>query len=129
MLEAGVKIHGHEPLLTQWLNEWDEKKFETLNKRFHEKLWIVDEGTPNEILIAGGMNIGNEYFRVSYQAKKKWRDQDILLKGRIVSDAAFAFKNTFNLFEQKKNEKLSFADSVRTVSYTHLEAIVCLVIV
>lgn len=63
------------------------------NHRFHEKIMVVDAEVPGlAVAMVGGTNIGNEYYEITgYEGELKWRDQDMLLKGDIVSDLAAAF--------------------------------------
>ncbi|MGZ3708538.1 MAG: phospholipase D-like domain-containing protein, partial [Bdellovibrionota bacterium] len=85
---------------------------EKVNKRYHDKLWIVKRrpgavspipDCPN-IVIMGGMNIANEYFRAGPDWKFRWRDQDVLLCGKITEDADTAFKHNLLNFEKFETE-------------------------
>ena len=59
-----------------------------VNERPHEKLWIVN----NKKGILGGMNIGNDYFRVNRPGYSFWRDQDVLIEGKdIIQDMVNIF--------------------------------------
>ena len=62
----------------------------TLNRRMHNKAWIVDK----KIAIVGGRNIGDEYFDASMNTN--FFDVDLLLLGEAITDA----NNIFNEFWQ-----------------------------
>ncbi|MFO0512120.1 MAG: phospholipase D-like domain-containing protein, partial [Gammaproteobacteria bacterium] len=55
--QHGIEVEGYEALGLQWINEIPVPKamphFDPLrpDKRFHEKLWIVDGGTPDAIAV------------------------------------------------------------------------------
>lgn len=54
--------------------------FKELNRRMHNKLFVVD----NRLAIVGGRNIGNEYFGLS--KKYNFRDLDVLVIGPVVEE-------------------------------------------
>jgi putative cardiolipin synthase len=99
----------------QWLNEVpilnlvphsDSKQ---LDKRFHEKMWIVDGETDHGIAITGGLNIGNEYFRADPDhPDHTWRDQDVVVRGAIVGDLVQAFDRNFEYFVGVKKSRGAF---------------------
>lgn len=64
--------------------------FQELNRRMHNKLMIVD----NHVLIAGGRNIGNEYFGVGN--KFNFIDVDVLSIGAIIEETSDAFDDYWN---------------------------------
>ncbi|MEK7690499.1 MAG: phospholipase D-like domain-containing protein, partial [Bdellovibrionota bacterium] len=67
-----------------------------LNKRLHEKIWLVDAETPKTgVGIIGGLNIANEYFRVGFDTTRIWRDQDVLVRGDVLGDIAQSFDENF----------------------------------
>lgn len=61
-----------------------------LNRRMHNKLYIVDDS----FAIAGGRNIGNDYFE--YPAPFVFRSRDLLAVGPVVSSASEAFDLYWN---------------------------------
>jgi putative cardiolipin synthase len=65
--------------------------FKELNRRMHNKLFVVD----NRLAIVGGRNIGNEYFGLS--EKYNFRDLDILVGGRVVEEISHAFDEYWNV--------------------------------
>ena len=109
--QHGIEVEGYEALGLQWINEIPVPKamphFDPLrpDKRFHEKLWIVDGGTPDAIAVTGGLNIGNEYFRADpLDPAGYWRDQDVVLRGAVVDDLVAGFDHTFKyLVDIKKS--------------------------
>lgn len=109
LLKAGVDIEGYEPLLGQVTNEVaaqvTEKDPEILNKRFHEKIFLIDAGTPAAVAVAGGLNIANEYFRVGPPPHGVWRDQDVALKGEITSDLKTVFDRNMAYFKELKEKR------------------------
>ncbi|WP_136796542.1 phospholipase D family protein [Desulfosediminicola ganghwensis] len=64
--------------------------YHSLNRRMHNKLMIVD----NQAIIAGGRNIGNEYFGLSN--KFNFLDIDVMAIGDVVKEASFAFDDYWN---------------------------------
>jgi len=64
--------------------------FQELNRRMHNKLFIVD----NRMAIVGGRNIGNPYFGLS--EKYNFRDLDVLTTGPVVEEISTAFDEYWN---------------------------------
>jgi putative cardiolipin synthase len=64
--------------------------FDRLNRRMHNKTWIAD----NRIAIAGGRNIGNEYFGASDEVN--FVDLDFAMVGPVVRDASASFDKYWN---------------------------------
>jgi len=100
--QNGIEVEGYEALALQWINEvpvphltphYDAGR---ADKRFHEKLWLIDAGTEHGQAVTGGLNIGNEYFRVDpTDPAGYWRDQDVAVRGAILEDLALAFDRNF----------------------------------
>lgn len=103
--QNGIEVEGYEALGLQWLNEvpiptlmphFDAGR---MNKRFHEKMWVIDGETDHAIAVSGGLNIGNEYFRANpADPKEYWRDQDVLIRGAVIQDLVAAFDRNFDYF-------------------------------
>ena len=101
--QHGIEVEGYEALALQWINEipiplltphFDGGR---TDKRFHEKLWLVDTETEHGVAVTGGLNIGNEYFRVDpSDPAGYWRDQDVIVRGAILADLQAAFDNNFD---------------------------------
>jgi putative cardiolipin synthase len=101
--QNGIEVEGYEALALQWLNEvpvphltphYDAGR---MDKRFHEKLWLIDAETEQGHAVTGGLNIGNEYFRVNPDDPAGyWRDQDVAVRGAILQDLVEAFDSTFD---------------------------------
>jgi putative cardiolipin synthase len=91
--QHGIEVDGYEPLYLEWITA-DVKPGDPMrpNKRFHDKMWIIDE----EVAIVGGLNLANEYFRVD--EKNRWRDQDVILRGPIVADIVKTFDRNVEYF-------------------------------
>jgi putative cardiolipin synthase len=64
--------------------------FDRLNRRMHNKTWIAD----NRIAIAGGRNIGDEYFSASDAVN--FVDLDFAMLGPVVRDASASFDKYWN---------------------------------
>lgn len=101
--QHGIEVEGYEALALQWLNEIPVPLLTPysdpaqLNKRYHEKLWLIDAESPRGTAIVGGLNIGNEYFRVDPgNPDGYWRDQDVAVRGAIIGDMARAFDANFD---------------------------------
>ena len=125
--QNGIEVEGYEAMALQWINEvpvpmlmphWDPAR---ANKRFHEKMWVIDGETDDGIAVAGGLNIGNEYFRANpANPDETWRDQDVVIRGGIVKDLVAAFDRNFDYFLQiKKSRGIAntnlYWDATRTV--------------
>ena len=94
----GIEFKGDPAQVADDLNAADAR---ILNKRFHDKMWIIDaEDSEAAVAITGGMNIANEYFRMGDDTKHVWRDQDTVEHGAIVTDIAAAFDSNFRYFNE-----------------------------
>lgn len=110
--QYGIEVEGYEALALQWLNEipipFVSPHFDPQqpDKRHHEKMWIIDGGTPDAFAVTGGLNIGNEYFRADPEdPSRTWRDQDVVLRGGIVDDLVAAFDRNFDYFVAVKESR------------------------
>ena len=109
--QNGIEVEGYEAMALQWLNEVPIPALtphtdpDALDKRFHEKMWIIDGETDHAIAVTGGLNIGNEYFRAAPDdPDATWRDQDVVLRGAIVRDLVTAFDRNFDYFVEREEE-------------------------
>jgi putative cardiolipin synthase len=66
------------------------RNFARINHRMHNKTWIAD----NRLAIAGGRNIGNEYFGASEEVN--FVDLDFAMVGPAVRDASASFDAYWN---------------------------------
>jgi putative cardiolipin synthase len=64
--------------------------FTRINRRMHNKTWIAD----NRIAIAGGRNLGDEYFGASDEVN--FVDLDFAMVGPVVRDASASFDRYWN---------------------------------
>lgn len=64
--------------------------FGRINHRMHNKTWIVD----NRVAIAGGRNLGDEYFGASEEVN--FVDLDFVMLGPIVREASASFDRYWN---------------------------------
>jgi len=64
--------------------------FHRINRRMHNKTWIAD----NRLAIAGGRNLGNEYFGASEEGN--FVDLDFAMVGPVVRDASASFDAYWN---------------------------------
>ena len=110
----GVEIEGYEALGLQLVNELPVPLLRPLrdpnhpNKRYHEKLWIVD----GVEAVTGGLNIANEYFRIDpANVKRYWRDQDVLVRGAIVRDLVATFDRNWKHFKDVDASRGNLADA------------------
>ncbi len=108
----GIEVEGYEAMLLQWINEVPIPKLmphydpNRLDKRFHEKMWIIDGETDHGVAITGGLNVGNEYFRIDPQTPHGyWRDQDVIVKGGVIKDMVAAFDRNFHYFTDIKKSR------------------------
>jgi putative cardiolipin synthase len=102
--QNGIEVEGYETLYLNWLTaDLTLKDVGRPNKRFHDKMWIVDaEDLKAAGAVVGGMNIANEYFRVDTDPIMRWRDQDVLLEGAVIKDVARAFDRNYDYFKALK---------------------------
>ncbi len=110
--QHGIEVEGYEAMALQWINEVPIPKLTPhydpaqLDKRHHEKMWIVDGGTDHAVAITGGLNIGNEYFRANPDDPDyTWRDQDVVVRGAIIGDMVSAFDRNFEYFVRVKQSR------------------------
>jgi putative cardiolipin synthase len=116
--QHGVMVEGYEILGLEWLNEISLGNSDPLlgsidpNKRFHEKMWIVDGETDHGVAIVGGLNVGNAYFRIDFSNPGSyWRDQDVIIRGCVVRDIVAAFDRNYQYFQNiKKSRGIADAD-------------------
>ena len=108
----GIEVEGYEAMLLQWVNELPVPRLvphtdpDQMDKRFHEKMWIIDGETDHGVAITGGLNVANEYFRVdSRSPDHNWRDQDVILRGAVVRDMTAAFDRNFDYFVSIKKSR------------------------
>lgn len=113
--QHGVEVEGYEAMALQWLNELPIPRLTPHvdpaqpDKRFHEKMWIIDGETEHAVAVTGGLNIGNEYFRANpANPDRYWRDQDVVLRGAIVGDLVAAFDRNFDYFVGVKTSRGMF---------------------
>ena len=66
------------------------RAFRRLNHRMHIKNWIAD----NRVVIAGGRNVGDEYFTASDDTN--FADFELLMMGPVVRDSSAAFDRFWN---------------------------------
>lgn len=89
LMASGIPVHGyrcgaHHRLIDE-IRMSRKSESPVYNQRPHEKFWIVN----GKKAILGGMNIGNDYFRLNKAGSGYWRDQDVLVVGKeIVQDMA-----------------------------------------
>jgi len=110
--QHGIEVEGYEAMALQWLNEVPvptlTPHFDPAqpDKRFHEKMWIIDGETDHAVAVTGGLNIGNEYFRADPEHPDNyWRDQDVVLRGAVVRDLVTAFDRNFDYFVEVKKSR------------------------
>ncbi|MBW2458940.1 MAG: phosphatidylserine/phosphatidylglycerophosphate/cardiolipin synthase family protein [Deltaproteobacteria bacterium] len=103
----GIEVEGYEALYLHWLSgEIDPKDPLRANKRFHDKMWIVDaEDEQAGRAIVGGLNLANEYFRVDSEPINRWTDQDVILRGPIVDDVVAVFDRNYDFFKELKDKR------------------------
>ena len=117
--QHGIEVEGYETFSLQWLNELPMASHDAAdkttnpNKRFHEKMWIIDGGTDHGVAILGGANIANEYFRIDPQNPSRyWRDQDVIVKGDVVKDMVATFERNFEYFLKIKESRGVFNTNI-----------------
>ncbi|HEY5937857.1 MAG TPA: phospholipase D-like domain-containing protein, partial [Kofleriaceae bacterium] len=128
--QHGIEVEGYEALGLQLVNEiplplatphYDPG---LANKRYHEKLWIVDAGTPEALAVMGGLNIANEYFRVDpSNISRYWRDQDVAVRGAVLADLTVTFDRNYAHFKDLKARRGGLTDAAWTATRKILERV------
>lgn len=114
MKQAGIHVEGWETMYLYALNMYrPSDNMSTFvdegNRRYHEKMFIVDAGTPNAHAIIGGTNIGNKYFRLDPRKPlEMWHDKDVMLRGPVVADIAKMFDSNLTALIEFRNNKAIF---------------------
>lgn len=110
--QHGIEVEGYEAMGLQWVNEIPVPQLTphydagSGDKRYHEKLFLIDTETENGIAVTGGLNIANEYFRVDpTNPAGYWRDQDVAVRGVILKDLQTAFDRTFEYMVEIKKSR------------------------
>lgn len=110
--QNGIEVEGYEAMLLQWVNEvpiphlTPHAQANLMDKRFHEKMWLIDAETDHGVAIVGGLNVANEYFRVDPDdVDHFWRDQDVIVKGEIIKDMLTAFDRNIDYFLEIKKSR------------------------
>jgi len=114
-----IEVEGYETFYLQWLNELPvashdaADKTTSPNKRYHEKMWIIDGETDHGVAVVGGLNIANEYFRIDPQNPGRyWRDQDVIVEGDVVKDMVATFERNFEYFLKVKESRGIFNTNI-----------------
>jgi len=117
--QHGIEVEGYETFYLQWLNEMPVASHNAAdettdpNKRYHEKMWIIDGETDHGVAVVGGLNIANEYFRIDPQNPSRyWRDQDVIVEGEVVKDMVAAFERNFEYFLKVKESRGIFNSNI-----------------
>lgn len=83
------------------------RSFHRLNHRMHIKNWVAD----NRVAIAGGRNVGDEYFTASEDTN--FADFELMMLGPVVRDASSQFDRYWNSSEVYPIELLNGSDKVK----------------
>ena len=110
--QHGIEVEGYETFYLQWVNELPvishdaPDKTTDPNKRYHEKMWIIDGETDHGVAVVGGLNIANEYFRIDPQEPGRyWRDQDVIVRGDVIKDMVTTFERNYEYFLKVKESR------------------------
>ncbi len=110
--QNGIEVEGYESMYLQWVNEVpvisQDPAVDAVdpNKRYHEKMWIIDGETDHGVAVVGGLNIANEYFRIDpLDPSRYWRDQDVIVKGDVIKDMVTTFERNFTYFLKIKESR------------------------
>ena len=111
--QNGVEVEGYEALYLHWVNaDLDPRDPLRPNKRFHDKVWVVDAEEPEgAVAIVGGLNLANEYFRVDSTPINRWTDQDVIVRGGLVDDVAAVFDRNYTYFKEIKDKRPGLLDT------------------
>ena len=110
--QNGIEVEGYDALYLEWINEVPVASRDAAasttdpNRRYHEKMWIIDGETDHGVAVVGGLNIANEYFRIDPEDPGRyWRDQDVIVKGDAVKDMVATFERNFEYFKEIKESR------------------------
>ena len=98
MRSYGIEIASYENPAQMIINEIFGSVQGGLLHRYHEKIFVVDGEEDDGLAIMGGLNIANEYYRISKDAAHLWTDLDIGFRGTAVKDAMRMFDRNVNYF-------------------------------
>lgn len=91
---ANIEVRMFNPFASRWgvVRKLGEamRSFSRINHRMHNKTWIAD----NRIALAGGRNVGDEYFGASDE--NNFVDLDFAMIGPVVRDASLSFDKYWN---------------------------------
>jgi putative cardiolipin synthase len=87
--------------------------FKRINRRMHNKSWLAD----NRVALAGGRNLGDEYFDASEESN--FEDLDFVMVGPVVQDISASFDRFWNATVTYPIELLD-PDSVNTENLENL---------
>jgi phosphatidylserine/phosphatidylglycerophosphate/cardiolipin synthase-like enzyme len=117
--QSGIEVEGYETFYLQWLNEMPVASHDAAdkttdpNKRYHEKMWIIDGETDHAVAVVGGLNIANEYFRIDPQNPSRyWRDQDVIVNGDVIKNMVATFERNFEYFLKIKESRGIFNTNI-----------------
>ena len=85
-----IEVRLFNPLASRALRVGDLADFSRLNRRMHNKSFIVD----NQVAVVGGRNVGDEYFGA--ESAVAFADLDVLLAGSAVPEASAEFDAYWN---------------------------------
>lgn len=85
-----IEIRMANPFASRHSKIFDAMRFSTLNRRMHNKVFIVD----NQTAIFGGRNIGDEYFWAS--GEMNFGDFDLWSAGPVVQELSKEFDTYWN---------------------------------
>ena len=124
-----VQIRIYNPNITVGVSFWTRIKnavtgFRAINQRMHDKTAIFD----NVAGITGGRNMADEYF--DYDHEYNFRDRDVLLLGRSVSDMSTNFEEFWDSelavpvteILEDETDNISAADAARRSHELHAYA-------
>lgn len=105
--QHGIEVEGYEALYMHAASaDYDKDDPLRANKRFHDKMWIVDgEDLQGGMAVVGGLNIANEYFRIATEPIMRWRDQDVAVRGEVLGDVTAAFDRNYDYFKGLKQSR------------------------
>lgn len=91
------------------------RSFRRINRRMHNKSWIAD----NRLAVAGGRNVGDEYFGASNEVN--FADLDFVMIGPVVRDASASFDKYWNSPSAYPIEQLD-SEAVKDTSLNKLRS-------
>lgn len=107
LIANGIEVQGYLPSWRSKARELSDNALD-LNKRFHEKFWLIDAENEDGIAIVGSRNLYADAFGLNNGPGSL--ELDAILSGPVVKDVLVSFERNFSFFESKRINHKNYAD-------------------